>query len=257
MTDRTLTSSDIRDRILVETEHLIAWNKPAGLPLLADRTGAAALWPLIKSALGSRREPVRLAHRLDKGTSGVLILAKTAAAHAVLARAFAERRVHKHYVARCHGKWQSRGSLVVDLPLCRGRKSRIRIAGERSHIVVEERRAWLNGPARDAALGAQTWVRALPAGALGPANSSSTDLAVMPLTGRQHQIRVHLGWLGHPITGDHLYGRAPVAANDRLWLHCHRMIIPDGADPGAGGTLSICAPWPGPPATDSSPEPMP
>jgi len=169
-------------------------------------------------------------HRLDKGTSGVLLVARDAATQKRLTAAFRRRECRKYYLAWVGGLLTRAG--MIDLPLKKGRKSRFRVAGERRHI-REASDGWrLAGPTRDGGLEAVTRVRPLIA------TPARTLLIAQPRTGRTHQLRVHLAWLGHPILGDHLYGRpgALEQAAPRLQLHCHRLVLP--------GIAAVRAPLP-------------
>jgi len=196
---------------------VVALDKPADVSLLRDRTGDPCLWDMLPEMLGGKPYQV---HRLDKGTSGVLLVARDAATQKQLTAAFRERSVRKYYVTWVTGALPHGGT--VDLPLKKGRKSRYRVAGERRHIRLEDGTWRLAGPTMPGGLPAATRIRPLRAG------SARTLLLAQPLTGRTHQLRVHLSWLGHPILGDHLYGRPddPAQQAPRLQLHCHRLVVP-------------------------------
>lgn len=219
------------DWILHEDDALLVINKPTDLSVLEDRSGADNLWRMLSER--GRYFPV---HRIDKGTSGVLLIARTQAVQSKLTKQFAARGVRKFYVADVVGEFPSGGTLTVNLPLRPGRKSRYRVAGERAAI---ERRgsAWLlntlPGGSGEAGVDAITRIRLLKT--LG----TRSRLLAEPLTGRTHQLRVHLSWIGHAIAGDHLYGKSddPVQRDTRLKLHCHRVVIP------GRGTFSAPVPW--------------
>ena len=193
-------------------------NKPADLSLLADRSGAPCLWDQLPELLG--RKPF-LVHRLDKPTSGVLVVALNAATQRRLTRAFQARQVRKFYLARVVGDPGARGT--IDLPLRKGRKSRYRVAGQRASIVHQGHRWWLSPEATDdEGHPSSTRFRRLAI------RDGSALLLLSPLTGRTHQLRVHLSWIGHPILGDHLYGKPndPAQQAKRMYLHSHRIIFP-------------------------------
>ena len=197
-------------------ENLAFIHKPPGVALLADRSGAPCLWEGLKAELG---KPY-LVHRLDKGTSGVLAVARNQATQARLTRAFRDRLVQKTYLARVTGNPRVRGTGVIDLPLRPGRKNRYRIAGPRDGI----RRSgdlWTH-PAADGGHPARTRFRVLRR------DAGRTCLVLRPTTGRTHQLRVHLSWIGHPIAGDTLYGnpRSPAQRAERLMLHALRLKLP-------------------------------
>ncbi len=217
--------------VLHREADLLVLDKPSGVAMFADRTGAPCLWDVLKKYLGDT--PPLPVHRLDKGTSGALLIALSARRQADLNRAFAARRVRKHYFARVRGYVDSPATITIDLPLIKGRKSRYRIAAKRADIRRTGNRfhAFRHRPG---GLTSVTHVRRIGG------DDSSSLLAAVPLTGRTHQIRVHLAWIGHPILGDHLYGKPTDAAQawPRLALHCHRIVLPDRA-----GTFA--APLPG------------
>ncbi|NZA02812.1 RluA family pseudouridine synthase [Ottowia beijingensis] len=184
--------------VLHEDAHLLALVKPAGLLSVPGRgpQNADCL-----STRAQRRWPGALiVHRLDQATSGLLLMARSAAVQRALSSAFAERRVHKRYEALVHGRpsaaTDADGWAEIDLPL-----------------IVD----WPNRPRSkvDHASGkpSRTRWRLL-------AHNAATDtarLALEPVTGRSHQLRVHLLALGHPIVGDALYGAPDTAP--RLMLH--------------------------------------
>jgi len=203
--------------IIHETTDLRVFDKPPNIALLADRSGADQLWPTIQQ-MG---EKPYLVHRLDKGTSGVLLVARNAASQRQLTQAFAARTVHKYYVAQVVGQFPTRHTYRIDLPLCRGRKSRYRVAGERQQITCMDRTFSVAQDREGKA--AVTLVRCLRQ------NRQHSWLLVKPITGRTHQIRVHLSWCGFPLLGDHLYGqpRSPAQQAHRLMLHCRRIVVPE------------------------------
>lgn len=216
--------------VLHESADLLVLDKPSGVSVLADRSGA----PCLLDAIRAEHPTARLVHRIDKGTSGVLVLAMSRAAQRRISQAFARREVGKHYVAEVTGHVPRGISLKIELPLRPGRKSRYRVAGLREEIRAS-RGGW---SIRDAGEGAAsvTRIRALAHSRSGPARSL---LAVQPLTGRTHQIRVHLAWVGHAVAGDHLYGAPDSREQEaaRLMLHAHRLVLP------GYGTFVARLPW--------------
>jgi len=216
--------------VLYRDESLLALNKPSGVSLFADRSGEPSYWDTIRSELGDVKPlPV---HRLDKGTSGVLLVALTPERQAQLNRALHARTIQKFYIARVTGAPSLRGTGTIDLPLRKGRKSRYRVAGLREDIVRQGDRWTLRrtGPDAHPSL---TRLRIVVRGA------KHSLVVLKPLTGRTHQLRVHMAWIGHPILGDHLYGRPEDAGQrwPRLALHCHRLRAP--------GLPTLTAPCPG------------
>lgn len=192
--------------ILWRDEHFVAVHKPAGW--LVHRTGLDAgetriVLQALRDQLGRAVYPV---HRLDKGTSGVLLMALDPASARALAQAFEARVVHKRYVAFTRG-WPP-GHATVD------------------HALVPD-----DAPAGAAAQPAVTVLRRLATLALPePVDRyPSTRVALveaLPLTGRRHQIRRHLKHLSHPIIGDATHGKgahnrwwAERLGQQRLWLH--------------------------------------
>lgn len=201
---------------LFEDDSIWVYDKPSGLSVLNDRGDDDCLWDELKSY------PTKpfLVHRLDKGTSGCLIVAKNQKTQSALTSAFADRLVNKSYIAAVVGNFPSGRTMIINLPLCRGRKSRYRVAGARTTIErrndtyqVEQDRDGLDSTSR---------VRKLVS------RPTHSLLAVKPLTGRTHQIRVHTAWIGHAVIGDHLYGSRndPAQRGPRLMLHCHKLIVP-------------------------------
>ncbi len=148
----------------------------------------------------------RLAHRLDMMTSGIIVVALDAPTHSALNRAFRERLVAKRYEALVHGR-PAADAGEIDLPLA-----------------VD----WPNRPRQLVcrATGKPSLTRWR---VLGDAPGGLTRLALEPLTGRTHQLRVHLAALGHPIAGDPFYGAAGDAA-PRMMLHACAIAFPHPAD---------------------------
>jgi len=228
--------------ILYEDSDLLVMDKPAGLTvhpaagLPAGQAGvrrgtlAAALLayrPELAGVGGPERPGI--VHRLDRDTSGLLVVAKNEAARAALARQWKERQVEKGYLALVHGRLEPPQG-VIDAPIGRDPRHRQRMA------VVEGGRA-----ARTA-----YWVRRyLPAGQAGlPETPRGRDVyslvEVTPSTGRTHQIRVHFAALGHPLVGDRVYGR-PSAVLRRQFLHAHRLAFRHPVD---GRPLEFESPLP-------------
>jgi tRNA pseudouridine32 synthase/23S rRNA pseudouridine746 synthase/23S rRNA pseudouridine1911/1915/1917 synthase len=197
--------------VLVEDDTVLVLNKPAGLSVVGERGGT----DLMKEARAAG-EWLMPAHRIDKVTSGALLLAKSLQAHAELTRQFRERTVEKAYLAIVRSAdVPERGT--VDLPLRVGRKSRIRVAGERAAIRFDaDALRWdLTDGDGTGSPATTTFIRLWAGG-------GRSLLLVRPLTGRRHQIRVHLAWIGFPIEGDPLFDRA-VPDGYRTFLHSWRL----------------------------------
>ena len=227
--------------ILYEDTELAVINKPSGISMLRDRSGEPDLWSGLKARFADEGKTAHLVHRLDKGTSGALLIALSLANQKHLTRAFQRRQVRKFYAARCVAPLPIHGTGEVNLPLTRGRKSRYRIAGDRRHIVTQS----TDGHTRWTLPRSKVFKERAAHEAITRfriANRARTLLSVQALTGRTHQIRVHFAWIGYPILGDHLYGAPndPAQRWPRLALHCHRLVVPT-LD---GESLGVCAPLP-------------
>jgi 23S rRNA pseudouridine1911/1915/1917 synthase len=223
-----LSGEAIPLEILYEDDAMLALNKQPGLvvhPAVGNWSGTLvnALIHHRGSQLAGRggAERLGIVHRLDKDTSGVILIAKTDEAHEKLSRAFAERAMKKFYRALCRGIFRKASGEIREAI---GRHPRDR---KKMAVIKTEHRsrpAW-------------TDYRVLKQGKLG------ADVECLLHTGRTHQIRVHLAHLGHPIFGDTVYGRAQGGGNDpaRQMLHAARIEL---AHPITGKPLKIEAPLP-------------
>ncbi|HXJ35075.1 MAG TPA: RluA family pseudouridine synthase [Candidatus Eisenbacteria bacterium] len=220
-------------RVLYEDAVLLAIDKPPGMvvhPAPGARRGTvvnALLHHLgALEGVGAAERP-GIVHRLDKDTSGVLVVARTAAALEALARQFRARTIHKRYLALVHGHVRA-ASGTIDRPI--GRDPR------------ERKRMSVRAPRGRAAVTRYTVVERFP---------GATLLAVAPQTGRTHQIRVHLAALGHPIVGDAVYGGRrrgtaretadALAACPRQALHAQAITF---VHPASGTEVHLEAPLP-------------
>lgn len=190
----------LRATACYEDDAVLALNKPAGISVMGERHDT----DLVRIAADAG-ETLYPAHRIDKVTSGVILFAKELRHHGGLTRQFAKRTAAKRYLALVRpGGLPTEGR--IDLPLSTGRKGRIRIAAERGAIEFDAERGTWSVP--EAVVFDQ--VRSYPsvtsfrrmAG-----DDSEALLSVVPITGRRHQIRVHLAWIGHAIVGDPLFSR--------------------------------------------------
>lgn len=196
---------------------LLVLDKPAGL-LCQPGLGSALADSLI-SRVQRRWPSAQLVHRLDRDTSGLLLVALSPMLHRALSALFAERQVHKRYEAVVHGRpAQAAGRIELAL-------------AKRQH------RPPLYGPDPAGKPCSTEW-RLLAAG---PSSAGHTSrLELIPQTGRSHQLRVHLRAIGHPIVGDPLYGIQEPAA---LRLHLHASQL-DFRHPLNGRELRLYAPCP-------------
>jgi 23S rRNA pseudouridine1911/1915/1917 synthase len=219
--------------IAYEDEHLLVIDKPPGLvvhPARGHREGT--LSQLLGSAAAGGPDPRRagIVHRLDRDTSGLLVVARSHEAHRRLQRALSERRIVREYLALVHGRPRARTG-TIEAPIGRDPRIRTRMAVDgvhpreaRTHFTIER------------SLGELTLLRL------------HLD------TGRTHQIRVHLQAIGHPVAGDPEYGRAPrqdggvgcTAASaalglERQFLHAVRLSF---AHPFTAAPIDVVSPLP-------------
>ena len=218
-TEPPLGPSGLDLPVLYEDEQLAAVDKPAGLAVHGapgDTSPTVAAWWLER--LGRRAaafdaERPGVVHRLDKETSGVLLLAKTPAAQAALSAAFEQRETSKTYLAIVDGV-PSQQRAVIDAPIDRDPRDRTRMAVTTNGRASRTEYEVVGDDGR----------RAL--------------LVVRPESGRTHQIRVHLAAIGFPVVDDAVYGRKAPAG--RQLLHAYRIEVPHPA----GGWLTVTAPLP-------------
>ncbi len=231
----TLRPEPLPLAIVYEDDDLLVIDKPAGLTVhpaaglpagqarVRQGTLSAALLayrPELAGVGGAERPGI--VHRLDRDTSGLLVVAKNEAALAALARQWKERQVEKGYLALVDGRLEPPQG-VIDAPIGRDLRHRQRMA------VVE------GGRASRTAYRVQ---RYLGVRAGGPDVYSLVE--VTPSTGRTHQIRVHFAALGHPLIGDRVYGRRSAVAS-RQFLHAHRLAFRHPVD---GRPLEFESPLP-------------
>jgi tRNA pseudouridine32 synthase/23S rRNA pseudouridine746 synthase len=194
---------DLAARVLYRDGLMLVIDKPAGLPVHRGPKGGASLEDYFDALrFGLPRAPA-LAHRLDKDTSGCLVLGRHRKALAHLGLLFKHGKVGKTYWAVVEGS-PSEDTGTIDLPLGR----------------LNDARGWWMKPDRDHGVPAVTTWRVLGRG-LG-----LSWLALEPLTGRTHQLRVHCAAMGWPIVGDAIYGTAPRTGGPPLQLHARAIVIP-------------------------------
>ena len=212
--------ADLERQVLFEDKRLLVINKPSGLAVHGGSGVSHGVIELLRAARPELRD-LSLVHRLDRETSGCLVLAKRRSALRELHQKFRDGTVAKNYLALVIGDWQLGGQLVDAPLLVEHRKN-----GER-HVVVS-----------GAGKPAQTKMR------LSRTFGKYSLLQCQPLTGRTHQIRVHALHLGHPVAGDERYGdpEANAVARKlglkRLFLHAQSISFPDDS----GNDLHFTAP---------------
>jgi len=209
--DVTLTAESIDVTIVYEDEALLVVDKPPGLvvhPAAGHRGGTLVNAVLEHGPTGGHRLRPGVVHRLDKDTSGLLVMARTESAYRALVAAMSERRIRRDYTALAVGSMpEERGT--IDAPIGRHMRDRTRI----SIHTTEPRRAVTHFVVTRRLL-------------------DYTLLDVRLETGRTHQIRVHLAALGHPVAGDVVYGRRPRPPGlARQFLHARRLAFPHPSDP--------------------------
>jgi 23S rRNA pseudouridine1911/1915/1917 synthase len=206
--------------IAFEDEHLIVVDKPAGVvvhPAHGHRRGTLVQALAGKVAGGEHPDRPGIVHRLDRDTSGLLVVARSEAVHAALKALIASRTLEREYLALVEGRPPARRGRI-DAPLGRDRRVRTRVSTDTdepraavTHFEVEE---------------------ALP---------HDTLLRVRLETGRTHQIRAHLRAIGHPVAGDPEYGPAGRHGLARQFLHSSRLAFPH---PMTGDRVAVTSPLP-------------
>ena len=203
-----------------EDDDLLVVDKPAGVvvhPARGHQTGTLA--QALEGVAGGGEDAGRagIVHRLDRDTSGLLVVAKHEAAHRALKAALQARRITREYLALVEGRPPARTG-TIDAPLGRDRRVRTRISTETddprsavTHFVLEE------------------------------ALASTSLLRVTLETGRTHQIRAHLLAIGHPVAGDPEYGTAGLLGLERQFLHAARLAF---AQPTTGAPIDVSSPLP-------------
>jgi 23S rRNA pseudouridine1911/1915/1917 synthase len=200
--DSTAGNEQVPFTIAFEDEYLLVVDKPAGVvvhPAAGHRTGTLAQALAGVAAGGPDGSRAGIVHRLDRDTSGLMVVARSDEVHRALSRLLAERRLRREYLALVDGRPEARTG-TIDAPIGRDRRDRTLHSIDtddpreaRTHFEIE---------------------RMLPA---------STLLRVVLDTGRTHQIRVHMAAIGHPVCGDPQYGVAGRYGLTRQFLHAQRL----------------------------------
>lgn len=206
-----LVAESIPLDIQYEDDDIILINKSAGMvvhPAAGNESGTLvnavlALFPDLPGISQEKRPGV--VHRLDKDTSGLIIMAKNETALRHLQKQFSDRTIHKLYLALVHGRFNTSETLI-DAPIGRDPRDRKRMS------VIPPGSSATARPA-------QTMV------GLRACNEDYSLLNCLPYTGRTHQIRVHLAFMGYPIVGDHLYGtrKKHDLLLNRQFLHAYKL----------------------------------
>jgi 23S rRNA pseudouridine1911/1915/1917 synthase len=206
--------------IAYEDEHLLVIDKPAGVvvhPARGHRQGTLVQALAGRVAGGEDPERPGIVHRLDRDTSGLLVVARSEAAHAALKAQLTRRELVREYLALVEGRPPARSG-TIEAPLGRDRRVRTRVSTDTeegreaiTHFEVE---------------------RALP---------DDTLLRVRLETGRTHQIRAHLLAIGHPVAGDREYGGTARHGLERQFLHAARLAFPH---PLGGAAVDVSSPLP-------------
>jgi 23S rRNA pseudouridine1911/1915/1917 synthase len=213
--------SEVADyRVAFEDEHLLVVDKPAGVvvhPARGHWHGTLAQALEGRAAGGPDAFRAGIVHRLDRDTSGLLVVAKSDAVHNALKELLQRREITREYLALVEGRPPARSG-TIDAPIGRDRRLRTRHS-----IDTDEARE---------AVTHFTIERALP---------QSTLLRVRLETGRTHQIRVHLREIGHPVCGDPEYGTAGLYGLERQFLHAEHLAF---THPVTGAAIDVRSPLP-------------
>lgn len=223
MSAKAITAEEMLARVLHRDGLMLVIDKPAGLPVHRGPKGGVSLEDFFDALrFGLPRQPA-LAHRLDKDTSGCLVLGRHRKALAHLGLLFKHGKVGKTYWAVVAGGPEAENG-IIDLPLGR----------------LDASRGWWMKPDSKGLAAVTTWkvlgrgaATAIPPQAIAPPAAQARReaeriawLALTPVTGRTHQLRVHCAAMGWPILGDTIYGDAPRLGGPGLHLHAREIVVP-------------------------------
>ncbi|MBO6503178.1 MAG: RluA family pseudouridine synthase [Kordiimonadaceae bacterium] len=219
LSDRDI--KEVRSWVVYEDESVIAINKPAGLPTQGGTGQSRHVDGLLDALRGNTEHRPKLVHRLDKDTSGALLLGRTPKAAAMLAKAFQSRETDKRYWALVAGTPKERdGRISV-------RMDKVAAKGHERMVVSADGKPSLTDYS-----------------VIESAGQMASWLALKPHTGRTHQLRLHCAEMGHPIVGDGKYGGQAAfltgAISRKLHLHSRFITFPHPD----GGMLTVTAPMP-------------
>jgi tRNA pseudouridine32 synthase/23S rRNA pseudouridine746 synthase len=197
-----MTPDEILARLLYRDGLMLVINKPAGIHVHRGPKGGESLEDSFDALrFGLPRRPA-LAHRLDRDTSGCLVLGRHRKALASLGKLFKNGKIGKTYWAVVEGG-PADDEGRIDIPLGK----------------LDETRGWWMKPDPNGLPASSTW-------AVMGRGDGITWLALEPLTGRTHQLRVHCAEMGWPVVGDNIYGRTPRTGGPALHLHSREVVVP-------------------------------
>lgn len=197
--------------VIYEDAEILVIDKPSGL--LSQPGLGPQLLDSVLTRIRSARPWAELVHRLDRDTSGLLLVGLTATSHRLMSLAFADRRVEKHYIGLCRGLIRGQFGTIV-CPLARIGTQPPQYADHPEGRIAVTQWQCLSYEA------------------------NASRLRLIPITGRSHQLRAHLQAIGHPLLGDPIYGTLD---GDRLKLHAESLAF---AHPLSGRWLDLHAPSP-------------
>ncbi len=208
--------------IIYEDKNIIVVNKPAGMTVHpdAEHKSGTLIQEILKThpeikSVGEDPDRPGIVHRLDKDTSGVLIVAKNQPTFEFLKKQFTERKIKKTYIALVVGNLKDKTG-IIDLPIGRSKTPLRRLASEKARGKLRE---------------AITEYKVLET--FSSQNKNYTLIEAYPKTGRTHQIRAHFKAIGHPLACDRLYSKKPVCpfGLSRHFLHAYslELTLPDGS----------------------------
>lgn len=225
----TLQSQAFRPEVMTidvvyEDDHLLVVNKPPGMvvhPAPGNWSGTLLNGLLARDSKALTVPRAGIVHRLDKDTSGLMVVARDRATMDALVALIAARNVRRQYMALAHGPWTGARSRTVEAPIGRDPRNRLRMA-------VVDLAMHPGKPARTDVLFVD-------------GNERGSWVQCTLHTGRTHQIRVHMASLRHPLVGDSLYGGGHVEQLQRQALHAYRLAF---VHPATGQPLEFHAPVP-------------